>query len=470
MRGHRRLVALVLALGVIPAVSPSAPARADDDLREELHRALDRQKTLEEENRKLRETILDLLRRVDERDGAQPTTSAEPAPPAAPPAVAEAPPAKPPHEHPWWRIGDPSGPGGEWGLAPRGGGMYWKGEDYVFRIMAYAQVVGTVFDNALESTRENLDFSIRRARLDVGMTFYDDYELFAELEGGAGTVAASDSDFGLVAAYLNIRLWKEYLQVRGGKLITWFSRENSRSSRALDTIERYAALNSLFLLPAIDSQVGALVYGTVGGDHVLRYYLGVYNGNGTSNANFRDNNTSKELQAGLSYNRGGTFEAGLNFDYSREEAQTLSVVDLAFNRWISVPIQGRRYGFTGDFFWNPGRFSLRGEGLAMRFERSGPGEVGLYGGFLQPAYFLYGNTDGGVQVLLRGEISHLDAPPPGEGDTLWAATAGLNWFLNPNIRLQLNVVTHYFDGPSRLQSFDDARWIGMVLSGLQVKF
>ncbi len=60
-------------------------------------------------------------------------------------------------------------------------------------------------------------------------------------------------------ARLNSKIIDDKLQLRLGKFTTPFSFENFRSSRAIDTIERYIALNAMFSVPALDVQTGGML-------------------------------------------------------------------------------------------------------------------------------------------------------------------------------------------------------------------
>lgn len=355
------------------------------------------------------------------------------------------------------------------GYAP-GRGFFIEGEDASLRILSYIQAVAALQDGSLGRADGNGDFSVRRARLDFLVELYDDFEFFLEFDGGPGTANVGDSDFAFVEGRLNWKILDEDLQLRLGKFTSQFSTENARSSRSIDTVERYLALNSAFLLPALDVQFGALVHGKLGEEDRLTYSVGVYNGNGRANDNLSDDNNSKEFQGKLGYKFTDNLEASIALDYSNEELQTLSLADLGFNSYVSVPVEGERFGIGGDIFWQDGPYSFRSEALAFNFDTPTGDDANLYGGFVQPAYFFDGDSNGGVQGLIRAEFVHLDGDTGTNGDTLYATTLGLNWFLNPAVRWQLNAIGHYFDGASTLQGFDDSRFVPMVLSEMQFKF
>ena len=447
MLRHHRTLLTVACLVAFPATAASARPAADpipestrtplDQQFEDLRR---RQADLEAENARQRDRIEAL-----EAAGSLP----------ADPASAPVPPA---------------GSATAWGLNPGGGGAYLKGDDYRFRVLGYVQAVGTLNDGSIDRADAPGDFSIRRARVDFLVDFFDDYEVLIELDGGPGTTPTSPSDFALVEARLNWKVDGDALQLRFGKFTTPFSEENSRSSRSIDTIERFIALNSLFLLPAVDVQFGAMVHGRVGPDQKLGYFAGVFNGNGRANDNLSDDNGAKELQAKLTYDFNDEWSAGIAADYSREENQSLALADLAFNQFVAVEVEDERIGFGADVFWERGPWSFRAEGLAFRFDTPDQGTVGLIGGFIQPAWFVTGDALKGVQILARPEFAHLDADTGGDGSTLFSLTLGVNWFVNPNVRVQLGPALTHFDGSSAIQGFAGDRTSALLLTQLQFKF
>jgi hypothetical protein len=452
------LASVGLAVTILLGVGLARAARADETapdwgaIQKQMDAMRARQDVLEEENAKLREQVGGLQGRLASTPpGAQ---SAQ-----LPPVSANS-------------------PVGYSGFNKGGGGAYIKGEEYNVRLLGYAQVVGSVFDSRFDRPDENGDFSIRRARIDFAADFYDDYSIFVEFDGGPANAQTGQSDFGLVEARINWKIVEDDVQLRAGKFISPFSAENFRSSRDIDTVERYMALNSIFALPALDAQFGAMVHGVLGGDRNVGYYVGLFNGSGRANDNFSDNNGGKELVSKVTYAQPG-FSAGLAFDLANDESEIISLTDLAFNNFVSIPVDGTRVGLGGDFLMERGPWSLRGEGLSFRFDgdESPPagmpvqrGKVWITGGFIQPAVFLRGDKNKGLQLLMRGELARLEADTGPNGDKLYALTLAANWFVNPNVRLQVNGILQYFDGPSALQPFADDEVVPLLLTELQFKF
>lgn len=453
--------AMLAALAAHIDVAGAASDRDLEEIRAQQQRLDERMRELRQQNRRLRNRIRGLetertrrlevheLRRQPEQPSAISETSAE---------------------------GSPV----DVGYNEGGGGFYIETEDAQFRLLGYAQALASVYDGRLDRDDGHGDFSIRRARIDFLANFYEDFELLVEFDGGPGTTPTAPSDFALVEARLNWRILDDALQLRVGKFVTPFSTENLTTSRAIDTIERYMALNSLFLLPALDAQFGGMTHGTLGAEQRWTYYVGAFNGNGRANDNLSDDNSGKEIQAKLLYQWTPTLETGFAVDFSHEQAQTLSLTDLGFNRYVSAAVEGSREGLEFDLAWRPHPLHLTAEFIGFRCDGSGnPADegvlpqsdrAGLYGGFVQPSYFITGDENRGVELLFRPEFAHLDGDTQGDDHTLYAATLGANWFINPNTRLQVFPTLHYFDGPSRLLGFDDSTTVPLLLTELQFKF
>ena len=366
-----------------------------------------------------------------------------------------------------WEVGYREGGGGFYVRSPDG--------DFQFRQLGYVQFVGSLFNDDFERPDSPGDFSIRRARVDWLADFYDRYQIFVEFDGGPGSVPGS-SDFALVEAKLTADLNAEgTLQFVGGKFVSPFSTEDLLSSRSQDTIERYMALNSLFLLPATDVQFGAMLRGYAL-DRRLEVMAGVFNGNGRANDNLSDDNGDKELQLKLNYRLAadpGALKLGLGFDHSNEAAQSLQLRGLTFTPWVAVPVVGTRRGITADFQVARGPLSFRGEGLYFDFEDA---DAELAGGFVQGARFLWGDSMDGLQALVRVETAAIDSPllSGEEGDRLDAVTLGLNWFWGGSFRLQTHAIGEHYNGLSTLPAgstrVEGDGWKPYLLSQLQIKF
>lgn len=208
-------------------------------------------------------------------------------------------------------------------------------------------------------------------------------------------------------------------------------------------IERYMALNSLFLLPALDVQFGAIQEQPLGEEWTL--YAGLFNENGRAADNLSDNNGDKEVQLKVRHDYSENFTWSLSLDCSNEESPLLNLEGYSFTNYDSVPVEGTRRFNGGSFDYTSGPVSLRGEGLYADFADAG---AHLVGGYLQPAYFQYGDRTGGLQYLLRADVASIGHDERTlSGGTIRALTVGVNWYVNGNLRLKLNAVGEDYDGP-----------------------
>ena len=360
------------------------------------------------------------------------------------------------------------------GINPQGGGLFFRSPDgqVYFRMYGFAQPMFTYTDADNGTSFEETDFRVRRARLDFTVDYAERYKLFIELDG-----APSDGT-ALVEAWAQAAYVKDRHFVRAGKFITPFSAENLRSSRAIDTVERYLALNAMFALPALDVQFGTMLWGNADAGKKLTYYLGVWNGNASAGAgvvngqrgNARDNNGAKNVQGRLTYKWTDAFSTGAAFDVDTEEEQTLTLASYGGGRFIAVPVDGDRRGFDVDAHWKQGRLSLDSEWLDVDFADS---DAGLSGGYAQVGYWARGSeAAGGVQPVLRADMAELsgDALAVIDGSRILAVTAGANFWFNGWTRLQVNLIGENFDGRGNGSFTAGEGWRPTVLSQLQIKF
>lgn len=366
--------------------------------------------------------------------------------------------------------------GEEWsaGLNPQGGGLFVKSPDgkTLFRLYGYAQPTATYTDEDNGTSFEEADFRVRRARVDFTVDYDDRYKLFLEYDGAPADGTA------LVEAWAQAAYIRGRHYLRFGKFITPFSTENLRSSRAMDTVERYLALNAMFGLPALDVQFGPMLWGHLDEKKRITYYVGTWNGNAAANAavvsgqrgNARDNNGDKEVQGRLNVQWTPELITGVAVDLSREEAQTLTLPSYSGGRFLAVPVQGDRRGVNLDAHWKRGRLSFDTEWLGFEFEES---DTELRGGYVQAAWWARGSeAEGGFQPLIRAEIAELDgeAVQALDGSRIEAVTLGVNVWPEGLVRWQVNLIGEHFDGRGNGSFLAGSGWRPTALAQLQIKF
>lgn len=337
-------------------------------------------------------------------------------------------------------------------------------QQWKLSLLGYVQATYTFHDLHQNNAVQN-SFYVERARWDMIFNYLNKYQIFFEMDGAPNRTA-------LVLAQLDISYLKNH-KIEAGKFIVPFSPENMRSSRGLSTVERYSALNSMFLLPSFDSQYGIMFYGTF---DPINYYFSITNGNAEAAGNFAENNNPKDFEFRLEYNGIKNFTFGGSLDYTTEEHQTLSLVDHTFESFNNANIDGRRVGYLGNWEYSKEKFLFRGEFFQFHFlsTLSLENQVQRFsGGYTELGYFLCGNTSDGFQLIGRyesaqynGDLIELYGP-----SALSSYILGTNWYKDGIFRLQVNLVYEKANDNSllanRLENKDSEF---ELLTMLQLKF
>ncbi len=342
--------------------------------------------------------------------------------------------------------------------------IYNLEQQWKLSLLGYIQSTYTVH-SLNQNNSINNSFYIERARWDMIFNYKDKYQIFFELDGAPNRTA-------LVLAQLDISYLKNH-KIEVGKFIVPFSPENNRSSRDLSTVERYSALNSMFLLPAFDSQYGIMFYGSF---KPINYYFSITNGNAEAAANFPENNSSKDFEFRLEYNGLRNFKFGGSLDYTSEKKQTLSLLDHTFESFNNANVNGKRIGYLGNWEYSRKKFLFRGEFFQFSFldNLSLENQVERFsGGYVELGYFLRGNKTNGVQLIGRfenaqynGKLYELYGP-----NSLSSYIIGTNWYRDAIFRLQVNLVYEDANQNSLLTNrFEGKNSEFELLTMLQLKF
>lgn len=348
-----------------------------------------------------------------------------------------------------------------------GNGLHISSEnnDWDFLFSGYINSI-YVFHNVNENNAIQNNLSVHRARIDLGFNYLNDYNLFFEFD-------AAGQRTEMVLAQIQARIFSSNFLL-AGKFINPFSPENNRSTSGLSTIERYSGLNSMSLLPALDAQYGLMFFGSSSN---LNYYLSVTNGNGEAAQNISENNNSKDITARLEYKTSPDFRFGASIDYTKEEAQQLNLVDHTFDSFNTENVNGKRFGYLGNFEYDENPYLFRGEVFQYNFNEglSASNEVkNFLGGYLEAGYFLFGNKNNGVQLIGRfetaryGKVIYNFIGPT----VLNSYLLGTNWYANTIFNYQLNLI---YEDANKNSLLPLTRLTNMnnefeILSTVQLKF
>lgn len=322
------------------------------------------------------------------------------------------------------------------------------------------------YQNVKQNSAIQNSFSVHRARLDLGFDYNKKYNAFFEFDAAGQRTA-------MVLAQVQVTLFRNnYLMA--GKFIDPFSPENNRSTSRLTTIERYSGLNSVFLLPGLDTQYGVMFFGSVS---KLKYYLSLMNGNGAAGQNISENNDSKEITARLEYHVSYKFNFGASFSAANEQPQQLGLIDHIFDRFNYAVINGKRFGYLGNFEFNSNPLLIRGEIFHYSFfsDLSSMNQVkGFMGGYVELGYFIFGNPEDGLQLIGRFETARYGQIISGfQGPAILNSYLfGTNWLLDNIFSFQVNLIYEkasrtVIDPSSRLYNKDNEL---LFLSTLQLRF
>ncbi len=339
-------------------------------------------------------------------------------------------------------------------------GFFLKSDDDRFRINLTGYLQTWFILEAGDRQQQNT-FRVRRSRLNINGTLFDDFGYFFEAEFG-GTARLEES-------------WASYKRFPEATLIVGqhkprYSLDNLTSSRDLDFAERAIIVRAL----APDQQLGVTLEGRLFNKR-LYYGVGLFNGCGRIDQcpGGIDTDNSKEgtgrlaitpipqltLAADVDFR---TFKRGPSGGFATDGHG--ATVNNVFNPTTETgfklagagfPINGNRVAASGDFVLDLYPFQLKGEYHNAWQEREGlgPGGTnlpdlriqGLYG---QVGYWIFGKKPEGLLALARYEYFQADADALKSGESpanVNAGLLGLNWYVNRHVRLRLNYIATDID-------------------------
>ncbi len=355
-------------------------------------------------------------------------------------------------------------------------------------------------------------FRIRRTRIIISGQIFKDFGFLIEPEFTGSTR--------LEETWLNYT-YAPWAKVTVGQYKARFGLEMLTSSRDLDFAER--AVISKALSP--EYQIGATVEGNLKLATMPIYYgVGIYNGCGRVDQCSVDNDGDKEFTARATFSPPmpfGNLTIGLNADH-----RTFRVVrgngatdpsgvttpvggGSSFHRFNPVGptgvrlagngeggtqngflVNGNRVTGGGDIVFDVYPFIIKGEYAYASQERDGLG-VGstnldnliVQGGYGSIGYWIFGNKQKGLLANGRYEHVRVDdnrneftAPVTAVNERpmeLRSGTLGLNWFVNPNVRLRANYIVTNLSPHKNAVGLSNAEDGGVAHQGiaeLQVQF
>ncbi|MDE2060105.1 MAG: hypothetical protein KGL31_10110 [candidate division NC10 bacterium] len=358
-------------------------------------------------------------------------------------------------------------------------------------------------DAAAARRHQPSTFRERRTRIILSGQVFKDFNFYIEPEFSFGKVAENPGHNTDVSTTGGTRLengWVAYTyapwaQVKVGQFRNFFSLEKSTAPYDLDFAEW--AVVPRALAPGL--QLGALVSGNLNlpiMNMPFYYGVGIFNGCGRIDQcqNGVASQGDKEFAGRFAFSPPmplGNLTIALNADYrsfrivngngETDEEGVTTVAQLAngqrFHRFNPLQatdwrlagdgligtsngflINGNRVTGGGDIVWDFYPFMIKGEYLYSTQERDGlVGATGkpldnliMQGGYGTIGYWVFGNKRNGLQAIGRYEHMRIDdrtgvfdaptADPNERPMEMRSGTLGLNWYVNPAVRLRANYI------------------------------
>ncbi len=338
-------------------------------------------------------------------------------------------------------------------------------------------------------------FDFRRIRPTVEGTVFGKYDFRFTPEFGEAKTANATSTSGIVDAYIDAR-FQPWLQVRAGKFKPYVGLERLQSGSDLKFIERSYVSNNI--LPNRD--LGAAIHGDVL-DGKLNYSVGIYNGvvDGGDNSTAQDTNQDKEYAArifttpfkdsvdalaGLGFGlaashgnfKGTSTISGLpNYKTAGQESNFFTYSTGVFGNGNRDRISPQAYYYYGPFgviaeyarvsqdvsngtktasldneAWQiAASYLLTGEDASFKGvkpKQPFDTDKGGWGAWELVARYQENNIDNAAFSTASSGAGLSFADPRNNAKSAKSWAAGVNWYLNQNVKLALDVEDTSFDG------------------------
>jgi phosphate-selective porin OprO/OprP len=388
--------------------------------------------------------------------------------------------------------------------------------NFVFSMSGYLQTDGRFYFD--DPNTANDTFLIRRARPIFEGTLWDKFDYRVMLDFGTGIVSTPGTtnvignNFFLQDGYVNARLWPQF-QIQAGKYKEPVGLERLQAASNLLFVERGFPTQ---LVPFRD--VGFEIHNDLF-KAPLTYAIGIFNGvtdAGTGDIDSTDEskdvagrlfaqpflNTDKEALRGLGFGVAGTVGRRLGTPRGYTTPGQQIFFSYASSATNTVSDDGEQFRITpqGFYYWGP--FGLLAEyvvssqnlkrvagavtertrlrNTAWQVETSCflTGEQSAYDSAVSPIhpFGLHGGGWGAFQVAARvGQLAidtatfpSFAAPNSAKQATSWGV--GLNWYLNRNIKLNLDYESTTFRGGSSVPGTVTSVPEHVILSRVQFSF
>jgi phosphate-selective porin OprO/OprP len=350
-----------------------------------------------------------------------------------------------------------------------------------FQLSGYTQVRYQSYPKANRAD----GFDIRRARLTLAGNVSPKWEYGLQVDfvggtetvpGGANTTPSTKPTAlnpTLLDAYIAYK-YADYLKFTAGQFLLPFSAENNISDRNLEFVDRSQVVSALVarkgdasngIIDSIGNQngrdLGIQVSGSfikLNGIYLIDYYAGLFNGAGI---NVADNNESKDfsgrllihpfkiLTIGGSYYNGYDRFATTGPNNTKDQLRTRWGAELALNY--------KAFSLRSEF--------IRGQDGNDRHLTAQPTPAIHQGWYVCAGYFIVPTK---LQAVVRYDTYSPEVNPKfaglnAEKDANTYAVFGINYFFNPNVKLQADYSWRTEQGDIKAVQYNDVATIQLQL-------
>jgi phosphate-selective porin OprO/OprP len=350
-----------------------------------------------------------------------------------------------------------------------------------FQLSGYTQVRYQSYPKANRAD----GFDVRRARLTLSGNVSSSWEYGLQIDfvGGtesvpAGTNTSANSkptaiDPTLLDAYISYKA-ADFLKITAGQFLLPFSAENNISDRSLELVDRSQVVNALVSRKGdasngiIDSlgnnngrDIGVQASGSVikvGGRYIVDYYAGLFNGAGI---NVADNNESKDFSGRLLIHPFKILTIGASYydGYDRfTTAGPNNGKDQLRTRWgTELSLNYKAFSLRSEF--------IRGQDGNDKHLASQPVPAIHQGWYAVVGYFFVPNK---FQGVVKYDTYSPEVNPKFTGlnsvsDANTYLIFGVNYFFNPNVKLQANYSWRTEQGKIPAVQYNDVATIQLQL-------
>ena len=265
-------------------------------------------------------------------------------------------------------------------------------------------------------------FKFKRARIGVTGNIPYDFSYYIVMENSA-FVSGTGNPY-LLDAFITYKRF-EWAKISMGSFKMPFGQEVNTACSGLHTIER-SFISDYFVAPQRD--MGLMILGG-SKESLINYAIALTNGKGLG---IKDNNVKKDFSGRLTVQPLEFLRFGGSFRYGFPNPEILGETKDRLSYAAEIQLNYGNLVAQAEYMYDEGDYVRGGAGCgATEVIEFGDKRNGLYGMILYM-------TPWNLQPVIKYEMMNTDLTDESANIQYNVITAGINYFFNPNTRLQFN--------------------------------